>query len=175
MSSTKHGVRDPAQRGRTGFNQCAACNDGYTLTSESTCQLGSENWASNTKVVRASARQIFGPWKIGGFWKATTKIVDSIWSNNIDYEQMNFQWIGLSGNLNQRPCLFLPPCVCVGLLIGTCWVYDCCRMWSCNVKFLTSFCQCWKGCWISKHLIKPSGAIRFGHQLMQSKAAWTSC
>jgi len=36
----------------TGFNQCAACNDGFTLTSESVCQLGSENWASNTKVVR---------------------------------------------------------------------------------------------------------------------------
>lgn len=40
---------------RTGFNQCAACNDGFTLTSESVCQLGSENWASNTKVVRHSS------------------------------------------------------------------------------------------------------------------------
>ncbi|CAK9059836.1 unnamed protein product, partial [Durusdinium trenchii] len=41
-----------SQMSMTGFGQCAACNDGYTLTSESTCQLGSENWASNSKVLR---------------------------------------------------------------------------------------------------------------------------
>eukprot|EP00439_Symbiodinium_sp_Y106_P022533 s5959_g2.t2 len=41
-----------AQKAMTAFDQCAACNDGYFLTSEFTCQLGSENWASNSKVVR---------------------------------------------------------------------------------------------------------------------------
>ena len=55
---------------RTGFNQCAACNDGYTLTSESICQLGSENWASNTKVVRALATS--AP-KMDGFGKQLGK------------------------------------------------------------------------------------------------------
>lgn len=63
----------------TGFGQCAACNDGYTLTSESTCQLGSENWASNTKVVRY-AKQVV---------RDLVRHLDTNLDGNIDKNELN--------------------------------------------------------------------------------------